>query len=134
MTEEQQKILELQTPNTQRLMRIEWGCGTPEDLAWLPGNPIAVPDAKTDEERVGARPLTYGESRVMHTLRYSRGQYLAEIRGEAPVTSVDEAKRARAVDAFMLVREGFLDLMKGWGMHAQTFAEKVAEAVKAARE
>lgn len=104
MTEEDKEkykwLLEMQSPSTRRAMlRPE-----SEDINWLnrpiPQEAIAVPDAKTDDERVAPRSISFKEAIVESNLRYERGQYLAEMRNEPDANSVDAFKREIAIEAF----------------------------------
>lgn len=109
-------ILSLQPESTRKAMERP----VEDDLKWfnrpIPANYLAVPDAKTTDELVGARALGYEESKVMARLRYNRGRYLAEMRGEGEASSVTEVKRNAAVAAFMFVKTKFKDLMRMCGL------------------
>lgn len=111
MTEKEKKIFEMQAPSTRRAMARPES----EDITWFnrptPKEAIAVPDAKSDEERVGARGLSFKEVLVEDNLRYNRGSYLAQMRNEPDASSVDEPKRSRAINAFMFIKLKFKDLM-----------------------
>lgn len=131
--EEKLKILSVQTPATQRLLRFQWDMETEEDKAFRYGNPVAVPDAKTWEERVGARGFTFHELQTEMKLRQSRGQYIAEMHGDVEPMPINEEKRERAINAFMFVKKVFTDLMKQWGIKdskPETTIERVRREAK----
>lgn len=104
MTETEKKILAMQSPATQRRLRIQMGEPTKEDLEWKAKDSRAVPNAKTWEERVAWRPLSEQEIEFhdgANSYRRNRGQYLAEMRKEKDATSVTPKKWQKAVDAWL---------------------------------
>jgi hypothetical protein len=113
--EEAEQIINQQCPSTQKAMRRPIS----EDAVWHARefrNWKAVENAKTMEEAVGARTLSFSEVKIEQNLRHNRGMVLAQIRNEGPVSSVSPEKRERAINAFMLVKTRFKDLMKSWGL------------------
>ncbi len=117
-TDKEERIFKMQSPSMQRLMRRPQA----EDAEWQKrlDKPIenwrAVPNAKTWEEMVGARSLTFQETAQYEKMRLNRGAVLAQMRKEPDASSVDEAKRNRAINAFMFIKVKFKDLMKQWNM------------------
>lgn len=118
--EKEAKIFAMQAPSTQAAMlRHKNGEIRNQRDNWPPKGWKAFEGEITDDnyfEKVGARPISFQEAKVELGLKYFRGQYLAEMRKEAPVSSVDEAKRERAIDAFMMIKETFTNLMEKWGL------------------
>lgn len=113
----QKKIFEMQCPSTQKAMALhQKGSSLREEMPAIPINWKAVPDAKTVDEAVGARALTFQEVKVETTLRYFRGQYLAEMRNEVPVSSITEEKKEKAIGAFMFIKKTFMEIMEMAGL------------------
>lgn len=124
-SEKELATLHLQSPATQRLLRFQWDMETEEDKAFRYGDPIANRNAKTDEERVGMRELGLQEAIVFAGLREARGRYLAEIRQEPHLSSVDTAKRERAIDAYLEAKstfEAFREMMAKHSQPTETYA------------
>ena len=115
--EEKKKILALQCPSTRRALERPES----EDLDWWL-RPLPTSDSKAqcrDEDGnvfINARPISYYEAKMYDQHRVNRGAVLAQMRKESEVSSVDEAKREKAVSAFMFVKRKFKDLMKEWNL------------------
>ena len=107
--------MDMQCPSTRRALS-----QTPAERAAHNASPLpdcrAVKDAKTMEEAVGARRISYAEVKLENQLRYNRGAVLAQLRKEPDASSVDKDKRERAIAAFAYVRVKFKDLMRMSGL------------------
>lgn len=99
----EEKILSLQCESTKRALKRP----VEDDMEWsrrkTPDTWLAVPNASSKEELVGARSIGYQEAKVEETLRRARGGYLSEMRNEPPANSKDEQKKETAANAFMSV-------------------------------
>lgn len=114
MTDEE-KILMMQSPSTRRAMEAHKAGKSLNNAEWPPKGWLAVENAKSMEEAVNARSLSYQEVAVYSKLRYDRGGHLAQIHKDAEA-KLPEEKKNRAVQAFMFVRKKFKDLMMDWGL------------------
>lgn len=127
-TEEDHRIhLAKQCKSTQKALGFQAkGSSLAEETPIDPSKWKANPNAKSIEEMVGWREFTFEEARIERQLRYSRGGLLAieyakekypeKMRDTAPPSSVDEAKREKAIAAYMQIEEHFADIMKKWGL------------------
>lgn len=122
--ERKAKILAMQCPSTRRALERPES----EDEIWhdrtITGW-LAVPDAKTMEERVAARKISFQEAQVQARMRYERGKRLSEMRQEGEFAPVKEEKRNAAIAAFMFVNVKFKDLMRQAGLGETPKEEKV---------
>jgi len=136
MTEREKKIFDMQQPSTKAALLRQSERDPKDDWAYIsrpiPESYLAVPDAKTKDELVACRPITYQESKVYKKLRYNRGEYLAEMRKEGDASSVGEEKKKSAIEAFMdifspsAIKAKFAEIMKEI-KKPMSYAEMVAE-------
>jgi hypothetical protein len=121
--EREAKILAMQCESTRKAM------SEPErDSEWYL-RPLrdwkAVSNAKSTEEAIGARSISFQEAKVYEGLRQNRGTIIAQMRAEPTPSSVTPAKKERAIGAFMFVRLKFTDLMKRFGMASDKEVEQL---------
>lgn len=132
----------MQCPSTKAAMLRQKERDPKDDLLYatrpIPKNYLAVPDAKSLDELVACRPITYEESKVYNKLRYERGKHIAMARGEKDAVSAPEEKKKSAINAFMdifspsVIRAKFKDLMVELiqPSHAEIMAEEVRKMRK----
>ena len=122
MTEKEQKIFDIQQPSTKKALPRPKEQDEKHFWRPLPDTWVANPNAKTEEERVNARNLSYEEASIATYNRYHAGERLAAQRKETNATSITIKKRNKAIEAFIgFIEEGlpkikFKDLMMSMGL------------------
>ena len=90
-------ILSLQAPSTQRTMKMNDKELEEYRNRPLPANWLANPDAKTNDESVGMRPITAQEL----TLEEQRRRTIKNTLGQSENSSVSELGRERGIQGFL---------------------------------
>jgi hypothetical protein len=125
MTEKEQKIFDMQSPSMKAIMQRPKEKDVEHYNRPIPVNYLAIPDAKTIDELVGMRALTFEESKVFTQMRQHRGQILAEMRNEPDACAHPPERKHAAVQAFMFIKRKFHELMQEMGLATEKEVEMV---------